>query len=428
MVQLYIFQKSGLNWNRISKLITNTNPLDFDEFGYSTAMNYSGNLAVIGSPFENNSNGGFYIATGNSKNWNTGAHFIGKNILGYRVNINGLGNQIIATAIEDGLNSLNKNGVIHIYTGDKINWKLKKSITGEQHLSYFGESITTNYFGDTILVGAPNFNTGSFGTYAVGKVYFYTGNQNDFRLAATFTGVGNNPSANVGFGASCSLNKDGNIALIGAPYENNYSGAVYIFTGYGNNWIQKTKIKGFKQNCYFGGNVILNNDGNMALISEPNQTGAIYVFTGQNENWIQIKKIESLNPSIDGYFGSTIALDKNQNNLFIGTQEDYVSGRVYIYEDFLNDQTNSLYLNKNLPTGTLYVTQDNFNYEVTGSNLKLYHSNENYNNERIWLNGIFQNKNENYLLTSCINTMLQATGDIETKNESIFNNEYYRFI
>ena len=100
----------------------------------------------------------------------------------------------------------------------------------------------------------------------------------------------------------------------------------------------------------------------------------------------------------------------------------------YIYEDFLNDQTNSLYLNKNLPDGTLYVTQDNFNYEVTGSNLKLYHSTENYNNERIWLNGIFQNKNENYLLTSCVNTMLQATGDIETKNESIFDNEYYRFI
>jgi hypothetical protein len=116
-------------------------------------------------------------------------------------------------------------------------------------------------------------------------------------------------------------------------------------------------------------------------------------------------------------------LNNKKYDVFLNGQK-LISGLNYINSGI----NNSLYLDKNLPTGTLYVTQDNFDYQVTGSNLKLYRSNEDYNNERIWLNGIFQNKNENYLLTSCINTILQATGDIEAKDESIFNNEYYRFI
>ena len=116
-------------------------------------------------------------------------------------------------------------------------------------------------------------------------------------------------------------------------------------------------------------------------------------------------------------------LNNKKYDVFLNGQK-LISGLNYINSGV----NNSLFLNKNLPTGTVYVTQDDFSSRATGSNLKLYNSTENYNNERIWVNGIFQNKNENYLLTSCINTILQATGDIETKNESIFNNEYNRFI
>jgi hypothetical protein len=431
----YVFQKSGLKWNKISKIIPN-NLFGDDFFGNCVAINNSGNLAAIGAVLQRyavNARGAFYIATGNSNSWSTGAYFTGRNSysnLGYDININGLDNQIIVSAIQDGVNTSNMNGAIHIYTGDKINWKIKKSITGDQHLSFFGNSIATNYAGNIIAVGAPNFSTGAFGTYAVGKLYIYTGDQNDFALAKTFTGIGTSTYPTVGLGSSCALNKNGNIALIGAPNDRSFSGSAFIYTGDGNNWVQKAKITGLAQNSYFGYHVDLNDNGDTAAISafNDNGVGAIYIFTGQNENWTQIKKIQSLNPTNFGEFGKAFAWNKNENNLFITTKENSISGRAYIYEDFLNDQTNSLYLNKNLPDGTLYITQDNFDYEVTGSNLKLYHSTENYNNERIWLNGIFQNKNENYLLTSCINTILQATGDIEVKNESIFNNEYYRFI
>jgi hypothetical protein len=83
-------------------------------------------------------------------------------------------------------------------------------------------------------------------------------------------------------------------------------------------------------------------------------------------------------------------------------------------------------INNNLATGEIYVVQDDYFNQITGANLKLAILNQNYYNEKIWLNGIFQNRN--YLSTSCINTLLQPTGDIEDKNQDIFNNEYNRFI
>jgi hypothetical protein len=83
-------------------------------------------------------------------------------------------------------------------------------------------------------------------------------------------------------------------------------------------------------------------------------------------------------------------------------------------------------INNNFPTGEIYAVQDDYFTRLTGSNFKLVILNEKYYNEKIWLNGIFEN--ENYLSTSCINSLLQASGDIEEKSQYIFNNEYNRFI
>lgn len=94
-------------------------------------------------------------------------------------------------------------------------------------------------------------------------------------------------------------------------------------------------------------------------------------------------------------------------------------GRIYA-SNILNHDTIPV-------TGNLYIIQDKYTSEITGSNVKYYNPTVKYNNERIWLNGIFQNKNENYILTSCRNNMLLPSGDIEIKNETIFNNEYDRF-
>ena len=77
-------------------------------------------------------------------------------------------------------------------------------------------------------------------------------------------------------------------------------------------------------------------------------------------------------------------------------------------------------------TGYVDIITDNFTRNITGSNLK-YISSGNYNNERIWVNGIFQNKNENYILTSCSNSMLLSNNELDIKGQPIFTGDYYRF-
>lgn len=144
--------------------------------------------------------------------------------------------------------------------------------------------------------------------------------------------------------------------------------------------------------------------------------------------------------------GSTIYYDPSVISWFMsgsgassrafGSYEDYSPLVYWNFDKDLNTITDGptgyiatgdhFVINNNLATGQIYVVQDDYFNQITGANLKLAILNQNYYNEKIWLNGIFQNRN--YLSTSCINTLLQPTGDIEDKNQDIFNNEYNRFI
>ena len=83
----------------------------------------------------------------------------------------------------------------------------------------------------------------------------------------TFKLTGNDGQANDYFGSRVSLNSAGNIALVGAYFEDpngvTNAGAAYIFTGSGNNWVQAAKITGndAEANDLFGISVALNSLG-----------------------------------------------------------------------------------------------------------------------------------------------------------------------
>jgi hypothetical protein len=133
----------------------------------------------------------------------------------------------------------------------------------------------------------------------------------------------------------------------------------------------------------------------------------------------------NVNPLVDGHVSLGEINNNKKYNVFLNGQK-LISGLDYritgIGIDYL------ALIGNQLASGQVYAIEDNFLTGVTGANLKLYNPLIKYNNERIWVNGVLQNKNENYILTSCINNMLLATGDIEIKKEIIFQNEYNRFI
>jgi hypothetical protein len=90
------------------------------------------------------------------------------------------------------------------------------------------------------------------------------------------------------FGSSVALSDRGDVALIGAPFDNNFSGAVWEFTRRRHTWNQAgAKLVGGATAspespcCGFGDAVALSGDASTALLSAPSendQAGVVYVF------------------------------------------------------------------------------------------------------------------------------------------------------
>jgi len=62
---------------------------------------------------------------------------------------------------------------------------------------------------------------------------------------------------------------------------NNNTGAIFIYTGDNNNWVQSQKLTGSHYNSLFGENFYINQTGNYILAGEPNSfsnSGAVYIY------------------------------------------------------------------------------------------------------------------------------------------------------
>lgn len=191
-------------------------------------------------------------------------------------------------------------------------------------------------------------------------------------------------------GNTISISGDGSTMAVGAPYESGgargvngnqddnsayASGAVYVFTRQGENWVQQAYVKASNtgQGDHFGSSVTLSRDGNVMAVaayweasnatgvngnqeddSIP-QAGAVYVFTRTGTTWTQQAYIKASNtgkpdvgeePGDGDQFGYAIALNGDGSTLAVGAvTED--SGARTVNGDQADDSKQS--------TGAVYV-------------------------------------------------------------------------
>ncbi|MGX9728111.1 MAG: thrombospondin type 3 repeat-containing protein [Candidatus Electronema sp. VV] len=118
------------------------------------------------------------------------------------------------------------------------------------------------------------------------------------------------------FGYSVALSGDGNIALIGAPYDSDKSGSVYVFVRSSDGtWTQQSKLTagdGAAED-QFGYSVAF--FGNTALIGSPfdddkgNESGSAYIFVCSSTGaWIQQNKLTATDGWTGDYFGHAVSL------------------------------------------------------------------------------------------------------------------------
>ena len=222
-----------------------------------------------------------------------------------------------------------------------------------------GWSVDISGDGDTVIAGAP-YSSHFSATRGACHIFRRTGNQYQgwvWILEDIF--VPNAVYGNSGmlFGHSVSINTDGSVAIIGAPYANtpstNSTGAAYIWVrDSSNQWSQQAKLTAHNAGAQdrFGSGwagkagVAISGDGNTAAVgaieedTTTSNSGMVYIYVRNGTSWDQQAILQSGDASqSDTRFGTQVSLTENGDRLMVSAWRYdegtiYSAGAVYIFE------------------------------------------------------------------------------------------------
>ena len=364
------------------KLASKTTSLeiaDFDTFGYSIALNGSGNLLAVGTTEDDiggTNRGAVYLFSLDPSDLikdPTFRHKIGSgnphmtimsnDQFGSAVALNNSGSVLaIGARCNDTGGGTDRGAVIlfSINTSDLTQapeYKYTVGYTTVTGLSIssgdnFGSSVALNAVGDILAVGAPYSNTG---ITSGGSVFLFTLNPADLSQSPIWkyklaSGLGITLSSFDWFGLSVALNGAGDILAVGADWDNGKQfGEVYLFTLNTSNLtatpVFKTKVAstlGVSLSSFsnFGCSVALNDTGNILAVGDSFTVtngmyrGGVYLFNLNISDLTQAPvlkyKLEDGKADLSlgkaDYLGSSVALNSSGDILAVGAMLDDTGG------------------------------------------------------------------------------------------------------
>ena len=218
--------------------------------------------------------------------------------------------------------------------------------------------------GDYAMIGVPNDDTDDGRNAGSLQVFFRseTGWVQHQKLNAS-DAVGGDQ-----FGTTLAMS--GDYAIVGAPRKDdvgNNSGAAYIFTRQGTEWVEQAKLiaPDARAGDYFGISVAI--DGDTALVgghrvNKPMaDAGSVYVFERLGNSWIQTAWLTAPDATRFAYFGFSVGID--EDTAIIGaTRDDEAgsdAGAAYV---FVRNGIQWTFQEKLLGNNT--EAEDNFGYAV----------------------------------------------------------------
>jgi hypothetical protein len=320
----YVFVRDGTTWTQQAKLLAPDGEA-WDQFGENVALD--DDTALIGAPYDDNSTGSAYVFIRIGNFWYPNGILRASDraswdVFGCSVCLNG-DTAIIGTCGDDdnGENS----GSAYVFTHTKTGWTQQEKLLALDSTSFDGFGFSVSLSSDTALISAP------FSIYNKGSAYVFTQSGTNWTQKNKLLALDGAEYDN--FGWAVALN--GDIALIGAPYNDHYSnrsGSAYIFTDNGTTWTQQEKLlasDGAMEDV-FGDSVSL--DDHTALIGaywdddNGNRSGSAYVFIKENQ------------PPIANFFWSPKHPVTNQPVTFDATASYDSDGTITTYEwDWNND-------------------------------------------------------------------------------------------
>lgn len=311
--------------------------------GTSVAVSADGHTAIAGGPMDAASTGAAWVYVLANDVWRQqGEKLVGGGATGpFRVA--GQGKSVAlsgdgSTALIGGNGDDDGIGATWVFTRSNGVWTQQGSKlvgTGFVGEPGQGRSVALSSTGDTALIGGPN------DAFYSGAAWVFTRSSGVWvQQGSKLTPDEATPGAL--FGSAVALSADGNTALIGAPHDENGTGAVWVFSRLGGAWMQQgTKLVGaggvgpyMAQGCA----AALSADGSTAMVGGPadaNQTGAAWVFTRSSGIWSQQgEKLVGIPTGILGSMqGTSIALSADGNTACLGGPYDSDGlGAVWVFK------------------------------------------------------------------------------------------------
>ncbi len=158
--RINVYQWDGLSWTQKGYISSGQDP--YDELGTSVSINNSGNIIAAGAPGADGtvSNSGIVkVYQWDGTNWNQlGLDIVGESSFekfGRSIDLNSLGNKIAIGATSSSAGIGNNTGRVSVFSWDGTNWnKIVSEINGESAHDHFGTSVSMNFDGDKIAIGA----------------------------------------------------------------------------------------------------------------------------------------------------------------------------------------------------------------------------------------------------------------------------------
>jgi len=315
--QVRVYKNISNTWTQIGLDINGE--ADGDQSGWSVSLSADGTIVAIGAPKNDGhgTNSGQvrvyqYKSVAGSYTWSK----IGQDIdgeaagdyCGSCVSLSADGT-IVAIGAPDNDDS---KGQVRVYQYDILSvpaaWKkIGQNINGEAQYDESGWSVSLSADGTIVAIGAPN-NDGH-GTNS-GQVRVYKNiNDNWTKIGQDIDGEANDYS-----GRSVSLNNDGTIVAIGAPNNagnGTNSGQVRVYQNISNTWTQIGQdIDGEAANDQSGWSVSINANGTIVAIGAPyNDVNGTIVpigapYNGTDSGEVKVYKYK-LTPTITDFNIST---------------------------------------------------------------------------------------------------------------------------
>ncbi len=225
-------------------------------------------------------------------------------------------------------------GSVYVFRNDGVGWVEKQKLTASDRSDYrfFGVSLWMNH--GVAVIGSTGYITPDAGS---AYIFRFDGVKwiEEQKLTSLDGAIGD------GFGYSVGL--DGDLALIGAPNDDDngdLSGSAYVFRYDGSRWLEEQKLTAsdaamddiFGRSASVSGNVVAVGapryvDGNLS-----DDSGGVYVFRFDGATWMEEQKLPVSESDAEDFFGYCVQL---QDNLLVvgapGESDAYDAGSAYCF-------------------------------------------------------------------------------------------------